>query len=122
MATVVSSLSLNRDTELKSYLGLDTSDTSEDTYLDFLISAASEAADNYLNNPFTDDAGADIDIPDQVKLGVMKWILQEYQNRLPGVNFEKAGDLMIKYSTDTESPDEEIQERYWAPYRLLPGI
>ena len=55
MATVVSSLSLNRDTELKSYLGLDTSDTSEDTYLDFLISAASEAADNYLNNPFTDD-------------------------------------------------------------------
>tara|TARA_Y100000593_G_scaffold81692_1_gene152963 strand:- start:675 stop:1043 length:369 start_codon:yes stop_codon:yes gene_type:complete len=104
--------------EVKDYVGV--SDSSEDDFLNTLITAVKQAADLYLNNPFLDSAGVAADIPDLVKLGCFVWISREFQRRTPGVTMARAGELAEKYASEEEIGHDV--RRHWQPYRKHPVI
>lgn len=119
-------------TELKEYLDMDPLDASDDVILGLALSAAKEAADAYLNNPFTttDDGGTPDDesddtvvedpIPAMVELGVLIWAAKEAERIDPSITRKKAGGIEEQYSGGTASEDA-IRSRYWDGHRLLPG-
>ena len=138
MGAVEDRLSLDRDTEVKPFLGIDPADTSIDWFLDILIAAALHAADDYLNNPFEDEDGTELPIPDDVKLGVMFYIQASYLDQPmrgdpadgeegcglclpPGVTQLKAGDVQISLSVTLLQENPRIL-RYWRNHRLEPGF
>jgi len=104
--------------DVKDYVGV--ADTSEDTFLNNLITAAKQAADLYLNNPFLDSDGEAAAIPELVKLGCLVWISREFQRRTPGVTMSRAGELTEKYASEAEIGHDV--RRHWQPYRKHPLV
>lgn len=113
----------DRDTRVtlklaKSYAKV--SGSAQDDLFDILIPASAEVADEYLNNPFEDEDGVEVDIPYAISLGRLVWIKTEVEARPPGVVKEKAGDWMTEYSQGGEVQISEDVERHWKCWRFPP--
>lgn len=85
------------------------------------FNAAKQAADNYCNNEFLDEDGAEAAIPDLVKMGVLMWLTAKIDLRPPGLLEDVARDLRKKYASDLEILDA-IRKEYWCSYRFEPGF
>ncbi|MFA5379427.1 MAG: head-tail connector protein [Dehalococcoidia bacterium] len=100
-------------TEMKNYLRV--SHEEDDEYIADLINAAKEDADNYLNNPFEDSEGEELDIPMTVKRWVMARVARQYERRVEGVSSESISGLnSIAWGKEEYSG---IQQ-----YRINPGL
>jgi hypothetical protein len=124
MGAVVDRLSLTVS-DVKDFLAI--SVATYDDEIEDLLEAAKEDADSYLNNPFEDDDGTELDIPGPVRLGVIRWIEAELPAGLggapAGVISEKAGDVSRTYAqADTSQAIPAPAVRLWKRYRLLPGV
>lgn len=80
--------------------------TGEDDYLEALLDAATEAADTFIDRDWTDDDGADIDIPKRVIQGVYEWSRvvrgATNGNGAPvGVSSVKVGDNSVSYAASS---------------------
>lgn len=124
-------LVLDPDDEVKPYLGLLPTDMTFDWLLSILVPAALRAADDYLHNPFLDADGVELDIPDTVKTGVLRWIKVQFAITTTGsssgtVLSERAGDLARTYGTRSTAMDPASLDAavlmLWRPYRLPPGL
>lgn len=100
-------------TEMKNYLRV--SHEEDDEYIADLINAAKEDADNYLNNPFSDAEGEELDIPLTVKRWVMARVARQYERRVEGLSSESISGLnSIAWGKEEYSG---IQQ-----YRINPGL
>lgn len=100
-------------TEMKNYLRV--SHEEDDEYIADLINAAKEDADNYLNNPFEDSEGEELDIPSTVKRWVMARVARQYERRVEGLSSESISGLnSITWGKEEYSA---IQQ-----YRINPGL
>ena len=100
-------------TEMKNYLRV--SHEEDDEYIADLINAAKEDADNYLNNPFEDSEGEELDIPATVKRWVMARVARQYERRVEGLSSESISGLnSIAWGKEEYSA---IQQ-----YRINPGL
>jgi len=100
-------------TEMKNYLRV--SHEEDDEYIADLINAAKEDADNYLNNPFEDAEGEELDIPLTVKRWVMARVARQYERRVEGLSSESISGLnSIAWGKEEYSG---IQQ-----YRINPGL
>lgn len=100
-------------TEMKNYLRV--SHEEDDEYIADLINAAKEDADNYLNNPFEDAEGEELDIPSTVKRWVMARVARQYERRVEGLSSESISGLnSIAWGKEEYSG---IQQ-----YRINPGL
>jgi uncharacterized phage protein (predicted DNA packaging) len=100
-------------TEMKNYLRV--SHEEDDEYIADLINAAKEDADNYLNNPFEDSEGEELDIPATVKRWVMARVARQYERRVEGLSSESISGLnSIAWGKEEYSG---IQQ-----YRINPGL
>lgn len=103
--------------DLKTYLGIPLLDTSQDFNLELLWAGVTAYIDTYLNNPFVDDDGVDIPIPDAVKTAafeMMRQVLLAF-DRAPGLTEVKTGDLTEKYGGDLDAADFESAARNVKP-------
>jgi uncharacterized phage protein (predicted DNA packaging) len=99
--------------EMKNYLRV--SHEEDDEYIADLINAAKEDADNYLNNPFEDSEGEELDIPATVKRWVMARVARQYERRVEGLSSESISGLnSIAWGKEEYSA---IQQ-----YRINPGL
>uniref|UniRef100_A0A7C2W724 Phage gp6-like head-tail connector protein n=2 Tax=Thermorudis TaxID=1649508 RepID=A0A7C2W724_9BACT len=99
--------------EAKAWLRID--DDADDTLIVSLIEAAKEAADAYLDNPFTDASGSPVPIPAAVKTWVLQRVARLYQRRIEGVTAEQVSGVgSVTYGEDDFS-------LLW-PYRRIPGF
>ena len=98
--------------EMKNELKIPTSVTEDDTTIENEIKAACNSAEEFLN---TDFATTEI-IPDSVREWIKKRVCRLYENRTPGVVFEKTGSQQIGYK---ENEDE--YKGLWF-YRQNPGL
>lgn len=99
--------------EMKNYLRV--SHEEDDEYIADLINAAKEDADNYLNNPFEDAEGEELDIPLTVKRWVMARVARQYERRAEGLSSESISGLnSIAWGKEEYSA---IQQ-----YRINPGL
>lgn len=100
-------------------------DGASDVELTLQFEAAKEAADEYLNNPFTDDEGNKEPIPSSVKLGVYAWVqahLSQFEQARTGGETSVSTDrLSVSYGT-IEEQEQAIERRYWSRYRHNPGL
>jgi len=113
MATAVYDRLIITLTEMKNYLRV--SHEEDDEYIADLINAAKEDADNYLNNPFEDSEGEELDIPMTVKRWVMARVARQYERRVEGVSSESISGLnSIAWGKEEYSG---IQQ-----YRINPGL
>jgi hypothetical protein len=93
--------------------------------VELLLTAAKALADEYLNNPFEDDDGLELAIPDAVKVGVLVWVSEHYQF-IPSswnVTRVRTGDLEEWKSTggaNAPNMDPGGARPYWEPHRLVP--
>ena len=104
----------------KSYAQI--SGSEQDALISLLIVASAQVADEYLNNPFTDDntdTGTDVPIPEAISLGRLVFIKHELERRPAGVNFAKAGDWAVRYTTGEQTISADV-ERHWKYWRLIP--
>lgn len=121
MATVAETLTWEDvRADLAEYIGVDEEDLSVAYEMRFL--AAVDLADAFLNNPFEDDDGVDIDLPTAVKLGVFEWVRKMASLPVGGKLSEKTGDLQATWSANAAMSDKDIYERYWRKWRLEPGL
>ena len=98
---------------MKNYLRV--SHEEDDEYIADLINAAKEDADNYLNNPFEDAEGEELDIPLTVKRWVMARVARQYERRVEGLSSESISGLnSIAWGKEEYSG---IQQ-----YRINPGL
>lgn len=121
MANVVDSLAWDETTVRQRTKLTDADATELEAYFD----SAKEAADEYLNNPFVDDDENDLALPARVELGVYLLVQAEYalsiESRTDAMTSVKTHMLAVTYA----SPEEArmaVQDRYWAPWRLVPGF
>ena len=86
--------------ELKTYLRIVEGDESENVELELWFTSAVEVAEQFLNNPFADALGADVDLPSSVKLGVFKFVkaLRTAEQRADGVTSARAGGVAETYA------------------------
>jgi len=113
MATAVYDRLIITLTEMKNYLRV--SHEEDDEYIADLINAAKEDADNYLNNPFEDSEGEELDIPATVKRWVMARVARQYERRTEGLSSESISGLnSIAWGKEEYSG---IQQ-----YRINPGL
>lgn len=127
--------------ELKSLLGI-TVDT-QDALLQLRLDAAKEAADNFLNNHFRNADGEDLQIPTNVKLGVLEYIRENMAVSASvassvssgGVKREKRDRIEVEYFAPGESSSSSSRSAvsspgnlspavrgYWLQYRREPGL
>jgi len=100
-------------TEMKNYLRV--SHEEDDELIIDLINAAKEDADNYLNNPFEDADGEELDIPSTIKRWVMGRVARQYERRIEGLSSEGISGLnTIAWGKEEYSG---IQQ-----YRINPGL
>lgn len=107
--------------DLKRYMGLDVADEAHDFILGLMLGAAKQAADTYLNNPFLDIAGLELDIPTPVEIGVLQWAAYNARRKDSTITSKKAGALAETYASP-EVATMEIGRAHWAMYRFLPGL
>lgn len=98
--------------EVKAFLHID--GDNEDVVLQTLVDAAKEAADQFLNNPFTDKGGNPQPIPAPVKLWVLKRVARSYERRAEGVVSQRDEVGAVQWG-----PEEYAE--LW-PYRRNPGL
>lgn len=111
-------------TELKGFLDIPAAETGDDLILGLALAAAKDAADQYLNNPFTttvDGVETEDPIPPMVELGVLVWAATEGERLKPGVVRRKAGGLEEQYSS-AEETIRALERRYWSAHRVNPGM
>ncbi|MDD3092381.1 MAG: head-tail connector protein [Methanoregulaceae archaeon] len=100
-------------TEMKNYLRV--SHEEDDELITDLVNSAKEDADNYLNNPFEDADGEELDIPSTVKRWVMGRVARMYERRIEGLSSEGISGLnTIAWGKEEYSG---IQQ-----YRINPGL
>ena len=100
-------------TEMKNYLRV--SHEEDDELIIDLINAAKEDADNYLNNPFEDADGEELDIPSTIKRWVMGRVARQYERRIEGLSSEGISGLnTIAWGKEEYSGI--------ALYRINPGL
>lgn len=99
--------------EVKGWLRVD--DTADDALLLALVDAAKEAADAYLDNPFTDADGNPLPIPAAVRVWVLERVARLYQQRVEGL----ASESLSGVGGVTYGPEDYAL--LW-PYRKFPGF
>ncbi len=115
--------------ELKTLLGI--TDSGSDGKLEMLLEAAKHAADAYLNNPFENDDGAEIAIPDTVRAGVVAWVDSRRtvvgSGRDPDVIRERVGQIEREYRTGgttgtavSGAQASDFYSFYWDSHRFEP--
>lgn len=99
--------------DVKDYLKV--SGNAEDSVIEILLESAKEAADEYLNNPFTASSGEDLPIPNAVSLWCLQWCGRNYTRRSLGITSEDVDDLG---QIDWGDPDHKPIVRF----RIVPGF
>lgn len=88
--------------ELKDYLGIALTDTSEDVSLEGWWNAAVRYGDLWLANAFVDSGGVDLPIPLGVIMGVKEWVRLTRAWKLsqasPGVASVKTDNLTVSFA------------------------
>lgn len=93
--------------EVKLFLHID--HDAEDVVLQRMLSAAANAAEQYLNHDFGDDP-----VPEEVEIWVLNRVARQFQRRGEGLHHESfEGHIQIW--------DAEEYRDLW-PYRKLPGV
>lgn len=110
---------------VKARLGV--SGSASDGVLEEILDAALEAADDFLNNPFTDADGAELAIPAIVKRGVhalikVWWELENGTGLENAASSVKEGDVQINFLGAADRGVGPIQTQFWAAHRLEPGL
>lgn len=110
---------------VKSRLGV--SGSASDDLLQEILDAALEAADDFLNNPFSAADGAELAIPAIVKRGVhalikVWWELENGTGLENAASSVKEGDVQINFLSAADRGVGPIQTQYWAAHRLEPGL
>lgn len=106
---------------VKGILGI--TDASSDDLLDLLVPASKEVADEYLNNPFEDPDGVELDIPNAVLLGLVEWIRDAQAQKPAGATQVRVGDWSVRYSDRSDTGHTQIPasaEKHWQYFRLIP--
>ncbi len=107
--------------DAKAYLRVDTTD--EDALIQDLIDQAKASADAFLNNPFTDDSGADEGIPADVKAWVLRRVAFMYEQRVENVRADSVtGVGTIDYGRAISDRGGSLDYALIRPYRLNPGL
>ena len=107
--------------DAKTYLRVDADD--EDTLIESLIGEAKASADAFLNNPFTDSAGANEDIPADVKAWVLRRVAFMYEQRVENVRADSVtGVGTIDYGRAISDQGGSLDYAMIRPYRLNPGL
>ena len=98
-------------------------DGSEDDQLILeLVDSAKASADAFLNNPFTDSTGADLPIPDDVRLWVLRRVAFAYENRVESLVIDNvAGVGSVEYGGRLQQATN-LDYSIIRPYRLNPGL
>ncbi len=84
---------------LKGYLRIEPEDKSEDPNLEPWFNTAIQQLDIWLDNPFVDDAGDDLALPEAVRLAVHEYVkvLRERYPKQAGTTSVKTGQLAETY-------------------------
>lgn len=93
--------------EVKAFLHID--HDAEDVVLQRMLSAAANAAEQYLNHDFGDDP-----VPEEVEIWVLNRVARQFQRRGEGLHHES-------FEGHTQIWDAEEYRDLW-PYRKLPGV
>ena len=99
--------------EVKDWLKVEVAD--DDDLLEDLIDSVKREADSFLQNPFEDADGNPMDIPEDVRLGVLLKIARYYVKRSDGL----ASTAVTGLGSSTWAMDKEAQ-RLWVRYRIFP--
>lgn len=95
----------------------------DDALITDLIAAAKASADAFLNNPFTDSAGADEGIPSDVKAWVLRRVAFMYEQRVENVRADiVTGVGTIDYGRAISDRGGSLDYALIRPYRLNPGL
>lgn len=88
--------------DLKAYLGIDKADLSEDARLRAWFLSAIEKGDKYLDESYTDSAGADLPLPETVRVGVWEFVkaIREGYLREAGIRSAKTDRMAESYAKD----------------------
>lgn len=106
--------------DAKAYLRVEISE--DDALISSLITAAKASADAFLNNPFTDSTGADLPIPDDVRLWVLRRVAFAYENRVESLVIDNvAGVGSAEYGGRLQQATT-LDYSIIRPYRLNPGL
>lgn len=103
------------DEEAREYLRVDAGDDS--ATLSILLDAAKEQADLYLNNPFLDEDGNELPIPERVKMWCLQWCARQYTHRGLGLSEQSIDDLGGSKWNNTIQDYSLIRT-----LRLVPGL
>ena len=108
--------------DLRRYLSILPEDTSEDTLLEVWYREAIRIADEWLANPFTDDDGLDVDLPEGVRVGIWEYCKakRERYGQLAGAKSVKTGQLSETYGDGGVSGQSALAcaISHWRPYKL----
>ncbi len=90
---------------LKAHLRIAPEDKSEDANLEKWLNTAIQQLDIWLDNPFVDDAGDDVALPEAVCLGVFEYVkvLRERYPKQAGTTSVKTGQLAETYGKGGKS-------------------
>lgn len=106
---------------------LDITGDSDDFLLNTSLAAAKIDADAYCNNPFEDDDGIELSIPETITIGVIFWIktvLGIKDQSSIGVTAEKAGDVSRSFGVGLSgliASNPQVRS-YFEFHRLSPGL
>lgn len=69
------------------------------------------------------DPEVELDIPDDIKIGVVEWCRLFVSGRPADVLREKIGDWQVDFAVFVSKPDRTvfIRETFWKSHRLIPG-
>jgi len=98
--------------EVKKILGIPTSDTRHDQYLETVVPMFIDHAKAYCNRQFIDESGNEY-LPGGVKVAVAKWV--EHNMTKSGLRSRTMGQVSYTYETDMP---KDIQKML-VPYRRL---
>lgn len=101
--------------DAKAYLRVEVAE--DDALIESLIEGVKVDADMFLNNPFEDDEGDPLSIPNSVRTWCLRRIAQHYEQRLEGVvndTINTVGNVI--YS------ERGVDFSLLRPYRLNPGL
>ncbi len=92
----------------------------EDSIVAIMLNAAKSRGDAYVNNPFKDKAGVELDIPYDVELWVLQTTSKFYNQRTIGIRKEEILELgSVQYEPNA---DVDVNFDLLKPYRLEVGF
>lgn len=107
--------------DAKAYLRVEHDE--DDELIESLIDAAKASADAFLNNPFTDSTGADLPIPDDVRLWVLRRVAFLYEQRVENLRADVlTGVGTADYGRAIGDKGGSLDYSLIRPYRLNPGL